>query len=314
MSLTFEPRTCWPTRWCSCLVGDSWVNTKAWIWVIYEWVFLPFSVHTEVFSLRWVLQIWNYLTFNMFPFLSILLSSPQSSEQKQTPVSPGASLPVQPQTRTPVSTPFLFFYLSIQWSEFSQPFHLSPTPSALFRLFWCVTWSTWKHGHGAVSELLSEGWGSKSRARWHSAALCCCWEVKKSARVCVCVRAHDFKRWKGAWSECFAWTCEEFLFRNTKFSQSIQSVRAGHTDAEKPPTCPPSISFYIPRHSRYLCVSLQSVHPPCLISSPALSLSALPSFHSGFLFVLSSESPCQLRLKVETPSKLYSCLFWAAFK
>lgn len=132
--------------------------------------------------------------------------------------------------------------------------------------------------------------------------------------VCVCVCAHDFKRWKGAWSECFAWTCEEFLFRNTKFSQSIQSVRAGHTDAEKPPTCPPSISFYIPRHSRYLCVSLQSVHPPCLISSPALSLSALPSFHSGFLFVLSSESPCQLRLKVETPSKLYSCLFWAAFK
>lgn len=36
MSLTFDPRTCWPRRWCSCPVGDSWVNTKA--WVMYECV------------------------------------------------------------------------------------------------------------------------------------------------------------------------------------------------------------------------------------------------------------------------------------
>lgn len=32
---------------------------------------------------------------------------------------------------------------------------------------------------------------------------------------------------------CFAWTCEEFLFTTTKFSQSIWSVRAGHDNVEK---------------------------------------------------------------------------------
>lgn len=48
-----------------------------------------------------------------FLFFSSPIFSTQSSEQKQTPVSPRASLPVQPQTRTTVSTPFLFFHLHI---------------------------------------------------------------------------------------------------------------------------------------------------------------------------------------------------------
>lgn len=58
----------------------------------------------------------NCFTSTKTFFFFSLLFSMQSSEQKQTPVSPGASLPVQPQTRTTVSTPFLFFHLHIQRS------------------------------------------------------------------------------------------------------------------------------------------------------------------------------------------------------
>lgn len=58
--------------------------------------------------------------------------------------------------------------------------------------------------------------GSSPLPWWHSAALCCCSELKKSACVSVCVP--DFvKRWKGACTECFAWTCKEILFRNPFF-------------------------------------------------------------------------------------------------
>lgn len=68
--------------------------------------------------------------------------------------------------------------------------------------------------------------------------------------------------------------------------QVSQSGRAGQTDGEKTPTC-----------------SFHSLH----------SLRVLFSSLSSFLFVLSSEDPCQLRLKVETPT-FYSRFHWVAFK
>lgn len=65
-----------------------------------------------------------------------------------------------------------------------------------------------------------------------------------------------------------------------------KSVRAGHTDAAKPPTCPPPLSFssHIPRHTLSLCFSPigASMLPPHLCSFFPLRL-------SGSLFVLSSE-------------------------
>lgn len=40
-------------------------------------------------------------------------------------------------------------------SPVSRWLSLHRSLSALFCLFWCVTWSIWKHGHGAMSELSS---------------------------------------------------------------------------------------------------------------------------------------------------------------
>ncbi len=255
--------------------------------------------------------IWNHLTF-----LFSLLFSLQSSEQKQTPVSPRASLPVQPQTRTAVSTPFLVFpslHPAILLSSTLQSLADSPSaaPSLPFSVSFDVLHDPFENMATVQCQNFYPGWGFKSRARWHSAALCSCQEVKKSVCVrcvCVCVYVHAFKRWKCAWSECFAWTCEEFLFGNMEFSQSIQSVRAGHTDAEKPPTCLLSLLFFSHSqtcslsHSLFVCFS--PIDAPTL--SPFLPLCCTPvctpSFHSGSLFVLSSESLRQLRLKVETPS------------
>lgn len=241
------------------------------------------DVWVWVFALscsRWD-EFYN-LTLDVFPFLYSFLFSPQSSEQKQTPVSPRASLPVQPQTRTAVSTPFLFFHLSIQWSYFPQLSHLPLTLPLPFSVSFDVLRDPFENTATAHCQNFYPGWGFKSRARWHSGALCSCWEEKKSVCVrCVCV--HDFKRWKCSWSECFAWTYEEFLFGNMEFSQSIQSVRAGHTDSEKPPTCPPSFSFssHIPRHTLSLSFSLSfsPIGAPTL--SPFLPLCSL-RLHSFF--------------------------------
>lgn len=120
INLTFEPWTHWPSRWCSGLSVDSSVNAKA-----FSQRFIVFSPQ---FSFRTVL-LWTI-------FIVSLIFSLQSPEQKQTPVSPRASLPVEPQTRTAVSTPFLFFHLHIQWSYFPQSFHPSVTlpPSAALSL------------------------------------------------------------------------------------------------------------------------------------------------------------------------------------
>lgn len=217
-----------------------------------------------------------------FPSFSFFYFSLQSSEQKQAPVSSRASLPVQSQTRTTVSTLwFSFFFI---FSPFMISLWLSSViPFPLLCRFWCVTWSVWKHDHGVRGFILVEGSGL---APGDTVPLCApveSWKRQWVSDVCVCVSMLDFKRWKCACSECFAWTRVEFLFRNIEFSQS---VRAGHTDAAKPPTRPPPLSFssHIPRHTLSLCFSPigASMLSPHLCSFFPLRL-------SDSLFVLSSE-------------------------
>lgn len=59
------------------------------------------------------------------------------------------------------------------------------------------------------------GWGFKSLA---VVTQCCSMLLRGGEKECVSASVRPvFKRWKGAWSECFAWTREEFLFRNTSF-------------------------------------------------------------------------------------------------
>lgn len=61
------------------------------------------------------------------------------------------------------------------------------------------------------------GWGFKSLA---VATQCCSVLLWGGEKECVSASVRPiFKRWKGAWSECLAWTCEEFLFRNTSFPE-----------------------------------------------------------------------------------------------
>lgn len=177
MSLTFELWIRWPSRWSGRLVDDNSVNTKAWIRMIYESVFLPFSAHAEI-SL-WVLPSETNLNELSFFF------SPQSAEQKQTPVPSRASLPVQPQTRTTVSTPFLFFHPRISHLSLALPPSLSLC--SLLSPF-DVLRDPCENTATVQCQNLYPGWRFKSRARCHSAALCSRGEVKRSVCMCVCAR------------------------------------------------------------------------------------------------------------------------------
>lgn len=196
--------------------------------------------------------------------------SPQSSEQKQAPGPPRTSLPVQPQTRTTVSTPFFYFHPSIQSSH--SPCHF-PSPLTCYVI----------HPHArprcCVRTFIGVE-GSNPSPWWHSAALCCRGEVKNSACQHRCTRILRGERAPGV---------NVLLGPARNFYSEIQvsqSGGAGHTDGEKTPTC-----------------SFHSLH----------SLLVLFCSISSFLAVFSSENPCQLRLKVETPT-FYSHFYWVAFK
>lgn len=162
-----------------------------------------------------------------------------------------------------------------------------------FCLFWCVTWSIWKHSHGAMAELLS---GLKVQVL-RQVTQCCSVLLSRGEKecvsdVCACVCVHGFKRWKCAWSECFAWTREEFLFGNMEFSQSIRSVRTGHTDAVKPP----SFSLFFISHSQTLSLSLSFNPIGVSTLSPFLPLCSL-CLHSFFpLYYLSYPQRDSVRL------------------
>lgn len=167
-----------------------------------------------------------------------------------------------------MSTPFLHFHPSIQSSH--PPCHF---PSPLM----CYVIRPYARPQCRVRTFSGVG-GSNPWPWRHSAALCCCGEVKKSACQRRCARFLRGERAPGV---------NVLLGPVRNFYSEIQvsqSGRAGHTDEEKTPT----YSF----HS----LPLYSLRPSQV-----------------FLFVLSSENPCQLRLKVETPTKC-SCFHWAAFK
>lgn len=149
------------------------------------------------------------------------VSSPQSSEQEQTPGPPRASLPVQPQTGTAVSTPFLCFHPSIQSSH--SPCHF---PSPLM----CYVIHPNARPRCCVRTFIGVE-GSNPLPWWHSAALCCCGEVKKSACQHRCAR---FLRGERAPGVSVLLGPVRNFYSETQVSHS---VRAGHADGEKTPTC-----------------------------------------------------------------------------
>lgn len=146
MSQTSDPWTCWPLKGHCGLFVDSW--TKAQIWLAKE-----------------------CLCVESLNDLSSCVFFPQSPEQEQAPGPPRASLPVQPQTGTPVSTPFLCFHPCIQSSH--SPCHF-PSPLTCY-----VIHPNARPRYRVRTFIGVEG--SNPLPWWHSAALCCRGEVKKSA-------------------------------------------------------------------------------------------------------------------------------------
>lgn len=122
-----------------------------------------------------------------FPSFSFFYFSLQSSEQKQAPVSSRASLPVQSQTRTTVSTLrfSFFFFLPIHDLSLTLLRH-SVSPFVPLLMCYVIHLKTrpW-------CQKFYPGWGFRSRARWHSAALCSCRELKKAVSV-RCVRLCEY--------------------------------------------------------------------------------------------------------------------------
>lgn len=110
---------------------------------------------------------------------------------------------------------FFFSHPSLQTLYLLQLSRPSLPPFMLFLCLDVVTWSIWKHGHGAVSGLLS---GLRVQV------LC---QVSQRRSVLllrgekehVCVCGHYFKRWECARSDCCAWNRQEFLSSGTDFSQ-----------------------------------------------------------------------------------------------
>lgn len=225
-------------NWCPVYTNHSVITSRPWsqevrgfsmslnlltFKVIQSAVWWLFSQHKSADATDLLDDVFALFLFptTCFPSFSFIYFSLQSSEQKQAPVSSRASLPVQSQTRTTVSTLwFSFFFI---FSPFMISLWLSSViPFPLLCRFWCVTWSVWKHDHGVRGFILVEGSGL---APGDTVPLCApveSWKRQWVSDVCVCVSMLDFKRWKCACSECFAWTRVEFLFRNIEFSQSVR--------------------------------------------------------------------------------------------
>lgn len=135
---------------------------------------------------------------------------------------------------------FLCFFSTVVWTETSsrssQSFSSSPTPNwddceytfLIFPSFHPelslslplsissdVLRDPSKCTATALCQNFYRGWGFKSLA---VVTQCCSMLLRGGEKECVSASVRPiFKRWKGAWSECFAWTREEFLFRNTSF-------------------------------------------------------------------------------------------------
>lgn len=227
-----ESRNWWPvytnysviTSWSQEVRGFSMSLNLLTFKVIQSAVWWLFSQHKSTDATDLLDNVFALFLFPMtcFPSFSFFYFSLQSSEQKQAPVSSRASLPVQSQTRTTVSTLWFSFSFFI-FSPFTISLWLSSViPFPLLCRFWCVTWSVWKHDRGVRGFILVEGPGL---APGDTVPLCApveSWKRQRVSDVCVCVSTLDFKRWKCACSECFAWTRVEFLFRNIEFSQSVR--------------------------------------------------------------------------------------------
>lgn len=137
---------------------------------------------------------------------------------------------------------FLCFLSTVAWTEISsrssQSFSSSPTPNwddceytfFLFPSFYpelslslplSISSDVLRDPSECTATVLCQaiyrGWGFKSLV---VVTQCCSVLPWRGEKECVSASVRPiFKRWKGAWSECFAWTCEEFLFNNTSFPE-----------------------------------------------------------------------------------------------
>lgn len=224
-SLTSDPWTCWPLRWHCGLFVDGWVRTKAQIWLAWECLCVkPLNnLSSCVFSFsrlnRNKLQVLPELLFQSNPKLGRLWVH--------------------------------LSYISILPSR-------AHTLPATFHLFWCVTWSIrMDGGRGAVSELLS---GLRVANPLAMVTQCCSVLPWRGEKECASASARPiFKRWKGAWSECFAWTCEEFLFRNTNFPEWKRRSYWWREDSHMLFSLSPCTLFFPPKFS--ICLVLRESLP-----------------------------------------------------
>ncbi len=185
-----ETRPTFPWVWpLNYEPADLQADAVAWLLIVQstqkhgsEWfmsVFFALLCHAEM-----CFKMWNHLPFNIFSFFS----PSQSPEQKQTPVSPRASLPVQPQTRTTVSAPFMFFHLSLQSSDFPQLSHRFLCPSLSLLMCYVIHLKTQPRCN-VRTFIRVEG---SSPAPGDTVPLCPPVERWKTVSVCVCV--HGCKR------------------------------------------------------------------------------------------------------------------------
>lgn len=181
MSLTSEPWTRWPSRWSSCLVSDSSVNTKH----ESEWFMgcLPF----------WGLYLrfikWNHLNVTIFPFIcpssrinrNKLLFLPELLFQSN-PKLGRLWVHLSRFSISPSQSPAFL--------SGSLPLSLSPSP---FLSSFHVLHDPFENKATVQCQNFDPGGGFKSLSRWHSAALCPCGEVKRSVCMCVCAQFKEVK-------------------------------------------------------------------------------------------------------------------------
>lgn len=197
MSLTSEPWTCWPRRRRRRLAGGSRADMKAGLAVIYCAAFANPPISFLCIALPMFYNLNFSLTATLFCFIFFPVS-PQTFEQKQTPVPPRAPLPVQPQTGTTVSTSLLFPHPPLLLHPFPVPISssfdvLRDLRESTAAVFFCCFYLGWRFKSRQVTQYHS----LVAVERLDSVSGCV------HVCICVCERecVHFLKEVKG----CLEW-------------------------------------------------------------------------------------------------------------
>lgn len=180
--LPFDPWICWLS------LCDSWVSTNGQIWPLFECVCVCVPC-----LLRW----FKCLFFPCFlPTVVWTGTNSRSSQSFSSSPTPNWD-----------DCEYTFLIFPSFHPELSPSLPLSISSDVLRDPSECTA--------TVLCQNFYRGWGFKSLA---VVTQCCSMLLRGGEKECVSASVRPvFKRWKGAWSECFAWTREEFLFRNTSF-------------------------------------------------------------------------------------------------